>query len=606
MAVPRKKKRPIIEDEAEFSHAPAPIYGVTPDGEQVDLASLGKDDEVLAEEDEQGRPVVLSGFAAEELRKVLVELASRQVEALKLYEPLPSQLAFHKSNAWERLLRGSNRGGKTLPATIEVIWLATGTHPYLPFPKKDARIFCVAKDERKLGEVIWRKMTKPGAFRIIRDLESGEWRAFRPATDWERKKESMPSPPLLPRRWIKHISWALKKDGIPKKVTLINGTEISFYSSKGAPPNGVDIDLAWFDEEIEVADWYSEICARLLDRATFEEGSGKFFWSATPQAGAEQLWELHLHCEDERKNPEPAAEEFFIALADNPFIGDREKKVLASKLTSEEERRVRIGGEFAFVSYRMYPEFSKDIHGVDPFPIPYNWTRIAAIDPGRSPCAVLFGAIPPPFPDHDSRLPAELFGDFCYLFDELYLFECTAALFAKEMAVKTERQQFHAFLIDHRSGRQPQIASGVTTEEQYSEELAELRVRSTISGSGFVWGSDDRMGGIQKVASWLAIRPDGTTKLRVFRGCLPNWEREIERYRKKKINGVITDQPVDRDDHLMDDTRYIAQYDQKWVPPPTRQKRRSGSLEALLAKQSRRRLQDMPFGRQTTTFGPSG
>src|SRR5262245_38861411 len=61
-------------------------------------------------------PEYVSPTTAQRLRDLAAELARRRMEALNLYEPLPAQAQFHDSGVRVRLLRGSNRGGKTLPA----------------------------------------------------------------------------------------------------------------------------------------------------------------------------------------------------------------------------------------------------------------------------------------------------------------------------------------------------------------------------------------------------------------------------------------------------------------------------------------------------------
>src|SRR5438132_983360 len=47
------------------------------------------------------------------LRALAIEKAKRQVEALRLYEPLPLMHSFHACEAKIRVIRGSNRSGKT-------------------------------------------------------------------------------------------------------------------------------------------------------------------------------------------------------------------------------------------------------------------------------------------------------------------------------------------------------------------------------------------------------------------------------------------------------------------------------------------------------------
>ncbi len=54
-----------------------------------------------------------------ELRQIAYEYARRQIEALKLYEPMPEQNRFHHSRCPMRVVRGSNRSGKRSAPTLK-------------------------------------------------------------------------------------------------------------------------------------------------------------------------------------------------------------------------------------------------------------------------------------------------------------------------------------------------------------------------------------------------------------------------------------------------------------------------------------------------------
>lgn len=190
----------------------------------------------------------VSSQTSAQLRALAMELAKRKIEGLRLYEPLPVQSRFHASKARTRLARGSNRSGKTLCAAVEVARAVTGQDPFDKYPKQNGRAYCVARDLGELGQVMWPKLGKPGAFKIIRDEVTNEWRAYRPwdPRDHARRRDTKPAPHLIPPRMIKEIGWHNKKLGQPKMIRLYNGWEISFFSSEGVPPHGADIDLFFF------------------------------------------------------------------------------------------------------------------------------------------------------------------------------------------------------------------------------------------------------------------------------------------------------------------------------------------------------------------------
>lgn len=514
-----------------------------------------------------------SGLAAHEairLRNLLAEKALRKIDALNLYRPLVAQSYFHGSLARIRLLRGSNRGGKTLPAAVEVARAVTGQDPHGKYPREDGRWYCVGKDLSHVGEVMWRKLSRAGAFKIIRDLATREWRAFRPwdPLDLQREDEARSAPPLIPPRFISKIAWENKGEEIPSKVKLINGWEMNFYSSLGKPPQGTDLDGVWFDEEIVDPAWFPEMRARLLDR------KGRFIWSATPQAGTEQLYDLHERAEKERFEASPGVQEYVILLADNPHLSEKEKRELAQDL-SDEDRRVRIDGDFAITSFRVYPEFNMLYHGVDLEEIPPNWTRYMVVDPGHQVCAVLFAAVPPKM-------------DQVVIYDELYLRECDARKFALAVSEKTRNQTIQASIIDPNMAVHTELGTGKTVGQQYGEALAEEDFCAIATGTSFILGCDDVDAGLLAVHGWLRRGEDGTPFLRVRRGHCPNIEDEFKRYVKMRTGGVIQDKPNNRrNNHLMDDLRYLALYQPRWIAPPPPRTRQSPAVKAFKRKQER-------------------
>lgn len=519
----------------------------------------------------------LPATIAAELRRAVIESASRKCETLKLYEPLPLQAAFHSSLARVRLAIGSNRSGKTTVAAAEIARAVTGQDPFNKYPKENGRCYCVAKDLKELGEVMYRKLCRPGAFKIIRDAKTKAWRTYRPwdKRDLARAAEVKPSPPLLPRRFIKSISWHSKKESQPSLIVLHNGWELSFYSSKGKPPHGADIDLAWFDEEIEDHDWYPEMFARLIDRR------GRLVWSATPQAGTDQLYELHEQAATQRNEAKPLVAEFHTLLMDNAFVDEDVKKDFIRGV-DDEEYRVRVAGEFALTRQIIYPNFRRNTHGIPFEEIPRDWSIYAAIDPGWQLCAVLFGAVPPPTAGGHDRL---------VLFDELYLKDCNADMFGQAMQYKlSARQMAEAFVIDFHGSLRTETV-GKSIQEQYSDALRKYKIKSNSTGFDFLYGSDDVSAGIMAVHSALRIREDGSARIQVMENTCGNlMEFEVKRYSYKRENGQLTDRPnAKRHNHLVDALRYLVMMDPKYVKPRKSKAPVTGAVAAFRAKQARKR-----------------
>lgn len=492
------------------------------------------------------------------IRRILGALESRRRASTSLYEPLPSQLAFHQSNARERLLIGGNQSGKTLSAIMEVVWAALGCHPYINYPSGGLKIYIVGKDEQHLADPLFEKMFSPGAFEIIRDEHTNEWRAFRPIDDEHRKSESRPADPLIPSKDVQEISWRLKKSNVPKMVALKNGTRIYFYPSSGKPKAGTQIHLALFDEEILDSTWYAETSLRLM------RFGGRFIWSATPHTSSQGLLDLHDRAIVERESAIQRITEHKLLLVDNPHISEDNKEAMKATITSPDEWLIRIEGEFATAGFLVYPEFSMKTHGVEPFPIPKLWTRYMVVDPGYQTACALFFAVPPEGPENAQHV---------YLFDEIYANNCDANRFAELCASKVKDDVYYEFVIDSHAARMTPMSGGLTIGQQYEKAFAKFDVQSLKTRFGFVPGVDDVKAGNLAVHDWLYIRPqEGTPKLRVFRGAVPNFEHEIKRYRKKqdKTNKAYLDDPQQRNNHAMDALRYARGRDFKWHRCPAK------------------------------------
>jgi hypothetical protein len=241
----------------------------------------------------------------------------------------------------------------------------------------------------------------------------------------------------------------------------------------------------------------------------------------------------------------------------------------------------------------VFPEFAVWLHGCDAFPVPPDWCRYAAIDPGRQVCAVVFLAVPPPDSEHHGCV---------FAYDELYIQACSAALFGERMRERAVGQQFEAFLIDAHGSRLTDIASGLNVNQQYSEALKAHDVRSRRTGAGFIPGAGDVQAGIEAVRGWLRPRDDRRPYLKIFRDCCPNLVEEFKRYRHKMVGKWLTDEPETRGHHhAVDCLRYLALFKPQWHRPKSGDVRPNGALAAWRAKQKR---QKDARGHRPVVLGP--
>ena len=492
---------------------------------------------------------------------------------------------------------------------VEIARAVTGQDPFKKYPDRDGRCILVGRDLKHCSKVFYEKLFKPGAFKVIRDLHTGEWRTYNPQhpDDAARPHLVKLSPPLIPKRFYDEdrIAWENKKENLPTMVPLYNGWTIYLFSAGGVIPQGWDVDMVVFDEEIDVDGWYTEMAARLLDRrkvdpTTGHVQSGKFLWSATPQAGTQQLYSLKVRADNERESevalmergepvPRPSVECFSFGLLDNSFMDPGAIAELINKYSENpEEYEVRIKGNFALLGTRVYGEFMpKGVHGSGPIEIGSDWTRVVAIDPGHQVCAALFCAIPPPSSEWHGRK---------FIYDELYIKKCSAKLLASKLKEKMGHHSIHQFIIDHRAGRQTDFASGQTNEENYSAALKEAGVFCEKTGHKFTWGADDPKAGIEKVRSGLHII-DGVSEWVVMRDKCKwmLWEADRYSYRRNP-DKTPTDEPMTLNNHLMDCWRYLATANLKWVKPKVQKRKLGYTTEAIKKKKDRARAKGIAEG----------
>ena len=497
------------------------------------------------------------------LKEVQAELKSRRIEALRLYEPMPHQDAMHSERCSERIILGGNRSGKSLSTFVEDARAATGQDPYGKYPERDGILIIVGRNWPHIGLVCYPMLFKAGAFKIIKDLETGDWRAFRPLQDADRIAEAKPAPPLIPPRYVVDTSWVLKNAGYCQKVTLANGWVINFFSSEGEPPQGFQADLVHLDEDVSNPAWVGEMQARLADR------KGRLMWSAMPHSKNDALLGLCERADREAElgTENPIIKKFVFRFLDNAHIDQAEKEKNISRWSAlgVDELRMRAEGEFTQDSILMYPSFNPTVHVLKredlPGGIPPNWCKYVAIDPGHTVMACVFGAVPP-----DEK--------FLLIYDELYIRNCNALIWGEEFAKKAQDQHFYAFIMDMHGGTLRDLGSGRLPCDLYSEQLRTRNLKAQMSGYQFVPGSDDIIARTNLVRQMLHIQGDGSTRVKFLEGGTPELLREIKRYKKKVVqsnNGpFITDMPNTRGEvHAVQCLEYLCAYEPQYHAPPT-------------------------------------
>jgi len=518
-----------------------------------------------------GPPPFSEGFGGvtqhnlSELRDVQVELASRRLESLRLYRPMPHQEEMHACTASERVVLGGNRSGKSLSTFVEDARAATGQDPHKKYPPENGNLIIIGRNWPHIGLVCYPMLFKAGAFKIIRDVETKEWRAYDPKRDSDRQSETKPAPPLIPKRFVAEVSWVLKNAGYCQRVVLTNGWTIHFFSSEGEPPQGFQADLVHIDEDISNPSWVGEMQARLADR------KGRLLWSAMPWSKNDALLGLCERAERdiEQGVQDPIIRKFVYRFLDNDHIdpAEKQKNIARWSALGVDELRMRSEGEFTQDSILMYPSFNMAIHmypreNLPAGLIPADWTRYVAIDPGHTVMACVFGAVPP-----DEKM--------LLIYDELYIRNANALIWGEEFARKAEGQHFYALIMDMHGGTLRDLGSGRLPCDLYSEQLRDRGIKAQMSGFRFIPGSDDIMARTSLVRQMLHIRGDGSTHLKFLEGGTPELIREMKRYKKKVLQSnagpFITDMPNTRGEvHAVQSLEYLCAYEPKYHQPPSR------------------------------------
>ena len=245
---------------------------------------------------------------------------------------------------------GGNGSGKSVGGATEVSWASTGKHPYWKYPVPSrGRIATTSFD--KIEQV------------IIPQLEA--WIPKREIRD--RKKNNL---------------------GIYAKWWLKNGTffDILSYQQDTEEYEGVDLDWFWSDEPMP-KDRYQATLARF-------RRVGRIWMTLTPLTEPWILDELVNNADG--KYIDVITADIMDNCVEKGGYLSREAIDLMLKGYDEDEKDARAHGRFIFLQGLIYKSFSRDIHVVEPFDIPKDWTRKCVVDPhDRKPFAIGWQATSP-------------------------------------------------------------------------------------------------------------------------------------------------------------------------------------------------------------------
>lgn len=552
---------------------------------------------------------------------LLSELKRKKMDALSVYQPLPFQERYHACKAQSAILMKSNRAGGSLAGFMEDARAVRCCDPHDKYDKSGGLLVCLGYGEGHVGRVIHRYLFRSGAFSIIQDEKTKEWRTFRPwhrdeefngmKGDKGREKESLPAPPLIPKHLIKgRIAWVKRAHYIFSQVELTTGWTIYACNSAGdsEQAQGFSASLYHIDEDLARPDWYHEALGRIVDKG------GYLRWTAMPHSKNQEMVDMVNLAEAEKGKENPAAVLITATIYDNPYLPKQsvDQIVKIWKSMGEDVYRQRALGQLTMDSVLMYPEFDKKVHDYRSHSTPEceslqkngglppdDWCLYMSVDPGNTVCAVTYWAVPPS-------------QNHVYMYDESYLLGANAKVFGDAVYEKIKDKAFQAFIMDKHGGNLRDLGSGWLPRELYSKQLEARGLRSVETNYDFLDGCDDLFGRETIMRDCLRLRDDGSPYLIINTDRCTNFCLEMPKFKKqfKEIGGrkYCTDKGDRKyDTHAIETAEYAVAHGLPYVQPPKSVMKMTWAERMIQETAMRRRMRQMQSGEGSSiTLGPQG
>lgn len=207
---------------------------------------------------------------------------------------------------------------------------------------------------------------------------------------------------------------------------------------------------------------------------------------------------------------------------------------------SEDDKKMRLFGDFRFLSGLVYKEFDKNRHVCEPFRIPAYWPKWRAMDWGNaSPTACVWVAMSP--------------NGTMYVYREYYEKGTTAKTDAECITEASQGEKYQSkVIIDPAAFTRNQANMGSIADELQKHGLpCQPGIRTNTVGHEAT---------VQRVRNWLcAVHPDGSPMFQVFDTC-KNLISEFRKW-KYKVNRLGKVDEADKfekkNDHALDALRYL-------------------------------------------------
>lgn len=474
-----------------------------------------------------------------------------------LYEPNDRALLWFMIPSYLRWIFGGNRSGKSATCCMDVVMQIEGYHPLQRENLEKLRSDAVDGWVRELA---------------ILYLEHRKWIKSPPvqarcvAVDFPNGVEKIAGPEYVKwadRSMIKEISFENEKK---RRITWKNGGFLEFMSHDQDLDSfgGVSRDVIHFDEE-PPSEIYQECMLRTLS------SHGRMIGGMTAVKGItwtkDEIWDKFEKEEEKKSHIEKRIYAVKMRTIDNPVNTEEMVQGIADMCLDDDERAIRLEGEFTARGGLVFREFKDRAPWVIPaFDIPEGGMLINSIDPhDATPHGVIWMWV-----DERGLVEVERNGEKIRTFP-----------------VKDNRPNMYVCAEIFENATIDDLSSDIRMIESRWDREADIRLcdpsawtesqKDTISKSTYqlfadnglyvIKGSKDMTGGNRKMRIELKVdnEKEEQPRLFIFDNCKGlRWE--MMKYRYPDLRGVnrdnrkAPDKPVDKDDHRIECTRRAVEY----------------------------------------------
>ena len=262
---------------------------------------------------------------------------------------------------------------------------------------------------------------------------------------------------------------------------------------------GQEYDVIGFEEATNFTEYQMEFI-KTCNRTVRTDFKPRIYYTCNP-GGVGHEYIKRLFIDRNYKNGEEPSEYRFIkaTVYDNYVLMQRNPEYIRTlESLPEHLRRAFLNGDWDVVEGQFFSEFSREIHVVDPFPIPLAWKRFRSMDWGyNDPCAVYWHAVAP-----DRHI---------YTYREIYQNQTLAQDMAKLIRQETGKD-IVSYTVASPDMWQKRGTKDVMGGECIAETFGKMKVP-------LIKADNDRKIGWQRMRENMAIAPDGKPYWQIFSNC---------------------------------------------------------------------------------------